>query len=70
MPPLACSLGDPSPLVRQRALMALSRYGTNARPALPAVLQALQDANTNVHNWASNAVCAITRERLRRGQDP
>ena len=43
MPALSEALKDPTPEVRRMAVVALAEIGPEARPALPALVQALRD---------------------------
>ena len=57
--PLVALLGDSRPGVRQRVAIALGCLGTNAAPAVPAVVKALDDANGMAQIAAVEALGAI-----------
>lgn len=59
VPWLEQSLAAEAPATRIHAATALARFGPAARPALPALLKALQDDDEDVRKAAAKAVAAI-----------
>lgn len=59
VPQLIESLKDESPLIRANAAQALSRYGTNAGAAVPALNALVQDENESVSAMAKEALRLI-----------
>jgi len=55
---------DKSPDVRLRAAYGIVNYGTNARPAVPALVKMLNDTNSAVREAAANALKRIDPEAL------
>jgi HEAT repeat protein len=49
-------LGDPDSGTRSKAIEALAKFGPDARPALPQIIQALEDLDYNVRVHATNIV--------------
>jgi len=59
VPALVAALADPEPEVQSLASFSLSEMGTNAQPAIPALLRLMTSTNTTVASAASNAVFRI-----------
>jgi HEAT repeat protein len=56
VPVLASILDYPSPSARSSAMDALLAFGADARPALPKIIEALDDLDPYVRNSATNLV--------------
>jgi HEAT repeat protein len=61
------ALGDQDVYVRQTAVLALKRIGSEVMAAVPALIQALQDKSDRVRGYAAEALEAITGQQF--GQD-
>jgi HEAT repeat protein len=59
IPKLAKLVRDPDGDARYRAIVALEKFGTNARPAVADLLPALNDTARGVRQAATNALRAI-----------
>jgi HEAT repeat protein len=66
VPALAKLVEGPKAGCRMPALVALGRFGAEARAALPAVVKALNDSDAEVREAATNAVRKIAPEVLER----
>ena len=64
VPALAAALADPEEDVQSLAARSLGEMGSNAQPALPALLRLMTSTNSPVASSASNAVFHIDRASL------
>jgi HEAT repeat protein len=60
VPHLALALDDPEKGIRGEAIEILSRYGHDAKPAIPRLVEtALKDKDAELREWAASTVRAI-----------
>lgn len=60
----ACCLASPGSAGRLEAVMALGKFGQQAKPALPSLFEALNDSDAFVRAQATNAIWKVAPELL------